>query len=95
MKSGGYYYHKKSQTVHPDAVNMDVQEMFIDKCAEISRIRYRCRNPLKFTTHTLIFATIKEVGIYTFDLRKRNQHKETGMPPIKPNGFPDRTGGMA
>lgn len=49
------------------------------------------RDPLKFTTHALILATIKEVGIYTFDLRKRNQHKETEMPPIKPNGFPDTT----
>lgn len=38
LKSGGYYYHKKPQAVHPDARNTGIQEMFIDKCAEISGI---------------------------------------------------------
>lgn len=38
LKSGGYYYHKKPRAVHPDARNTDIQEMFINKCAEISGI---------------------------------------------------------
>lgn len=38
LKSGGYYYHKKPQAVHHDARNTEIQEMFIDKCAEISGI---------------------------------------------------------
>ncbi|MGN7757874.1 SDR family NAD(P)-dependent oxidoreductase [Chryseobacterium sp. 22532] len=38
LKSGGYYYHKKPQAVHHGARNTEIQEMFIDKCAEISGI---------------------------------------------------------
>ncbi len=38
LKSGGYYYHKKPQNLHADAKNRKIQEIFIDKCAEISAI---------------------------------------------------------
>ena len=38
LQSGGYYYHKKPQAVHHDARNTEIQEMLIDKCAEISGI---------------------------------------------------------
>ncbi|MBE4948167.1 SDR family NAD(P)-dependent oxidoreductase [Chryseobacterium culicis] len=38
LKSGNYYYHKKTQNLHADAKNRKIQEIFIDKCAEISGI---------------------------------------------------------
>ena len=39
LRSGGYFYHKKPQAVHPDAKNCDVQELFLQRCAQISGIQ--------------------------------------------------------
>lgn len=39
LQSGGYYYHKKPQVVHPDATDLGIQQRFIDCCAKISGIR--------------------------------------------------------
>ena len=38
LRSAGYFYHKKPQAVHPDAKNRDVQELFLQRCAQISGI---------------------------------------------------------
>lgn len=40
LRSGGYFYHKKPQTVHPDAEKREVQELFLEKCARISGISF-------------------------------------------------------
>ena len=38
LRSAGYFYHKKRQAVHPDAKNRDLQELFLQRCAQISGI---------------------------------------------------------
>ena len=38
LHSGGYFYHKKPQAIHPDAKNRDSQELFLQKCAQISGV---------------------------------------------------------
>lgn len=39
LQSGGYYYHKKPQAVHPDAADRRIQQRFIERCTEISGIK--------------------------------------------------------
>jgi NAD(P)-dependent dehydrogenase (short-subunit alcohol dehydrogenase family) len=38
LRSGGYFHHKKPAVFHPDAKNRDTQELFLQKCAQISGI---------------------------------------------------------
>jgi NAD(P)-dependent dehydrogenase (short-subunit alcohol dehydrogenase family) len=40
LQSGGYYYHKKPQIVHPAAADLGIQKRFIDRCADISGIKF-------------------------------------------------------
>ncbi|MGE9310507.1 SDR family NAD(P)-dependent oxidoreductase [Niabella sp. CJ426] len=39
LQSGGYYYHKQPREVHPDCIDQEIQERFIEKCAEISGVK--------------------------------------------------------
>jgi len=39
LRSGGYFYHKNPAVFHPDAKNRDTQELFLQKCAQISGVR--------------------------------------------------------
>jgi NAD(P)-dependent dehydrogenase (short-subunit alcohol dehydrogenase family) len=38
LRSGGYFYHKKPAVFHPDAKNRETQELFLQRCAQISGI---------------------------------------------------------
>jgi hypothetical protein len=38
LHSGGYFYHKKQRAIHPDAKNRDIQELFLERCEQISGI---------------------------------------------------------
>jgi len=38
--SGHYFHHKKKANYHPDADDIDLQESFINRCAQISGVRF-------------------------------------------------------
>ncbi|MDJ1505746.1 SDR family NAD(P)-dependent oxidoreductase [Xanthocytophaga agilis] len=40
LQSGGYYYHKQPRQVHPESKNHEIQQLFIDRCSEISGIKF-------------------------------------------------------
>ncbi|WP_293312900.1 SDR family NAD(P)-dependent oxidoreductase [Pedobacter sp. UBA5917] len=40
LSSGGYYYHKKPQVLHPDAKNKDLQQLFLEKCYRYSGVKF-------------------------------------------------------
>jgi NAD(P)-dependent dehydrogenase (short-subunit alcohol dehydrogenase family) len=39
LQSGEYYYHKQPQKVHPDSRNHEIQQVFLEKCEQISGIK--------------------------------------------------------
>ncbi|WP_395763119.1 SDR family NAD(P)-dependent oxidoreductase [Elizabethkingia anophelis] len=39
LRSGGYYYHKQPREVHPDSRNHEIQQVFLERCEQISGVK--------------------------------------------------------
>lgn len=39
LQSGGYYYHKQPREVHPDSRNHEIQQVFLERCKQISGVK--------------------------------------------------------
>jgi hypothetical protein len=39
LRSGEYYYHKQPQKIYPDSRNHEIQQVFLEKCEQISGIK--------------------------------------------------------